>query len=100
MYLLDSDLLSILQRQRGPEFEALADMTVAVKTWMHELYSDDPMIRSESAGFEGNHGGDFAWRIYRVSRGRNSTPMTYKMERSGGLCKLLSIARDLGLPFG
>jgi hypothetical protein len=58
MYLLDSDHLSILQRQLGPEFEALADMTVAVKTWMHELYSVDPMIRSESAGFEGNHGGD------------------------------------------
>ena len=58
MYLLDSDHLSILQRQRGPEFEALADMTEAVKALIHELETDDPMIRSESAWFAWNHGGD------------------------------------------
>ena len=69
MYLLDSDHLSILQRQRGPEFEALADITEAVKALIHELETDDPTI-------------------------------TQRVERSGGLCKLLGTARDLGLPFG
>ena len=52
MYLLDSDHLSILQRQRGPEFEALADMTEAVKALMQELETDDPMVtqRVERSG--------------------------------------------------
>jgi len=31
MYLLDSDHLSILQRQRGPEFEALANRCLGMK---------------------------------------------------------------------
>jgi hypothetical protein len=52
MYLLDSDHLSIMQRQRGPEFEALADMTEAVKALIHELETDDPTItqRVERSG--------------------------------------------------